>query len=185
MGWADDWDVGPIQGPNALRESQCTEPCHHLQGVMDTEHSVTLNILEGTADLQNGLSGNDLAHVEQVSEVPEAGGCGQLQQCKDQSGVRTKGQAHADVLLIQVGSELLKHVPDDGPCHVEFIPPLLVIPGWLNDEQPPVLADVAGTGTAELAAQEGDGGSSGGIVKPLIGVHGSSSCTEVAVALSK
>ncbi|KYO49023.1 hypothetical protein Y1Q_0013937 [Alligator mississippiensis] len=135
---------------------------------MDMEHGVLQHILEDSTHFQDSLPGSGLAHTEQVLDVPEAGRHGQLHQWEGQSSVGRESQVYASVLLLQVGLELLEQVPEGGLGHAEAIQPLLIVPGVLDDMQPQVLAGTVGPEVVGLEAQEGDGGSSGGIIEPLI-----------------
>ncbi|KYO36796.1 hypothetical protein Y1Q_0020842 [Alligator mississippiensis] len=176
MGRVGDGDVGSIQSPDALGESKL--PGSHGCGAQWAPAS-----LGGSCTPLDSLPGGGLAHAEQVSNVPEVGGHGQLQQGDGQLGFCGEGWAHAGVLPLQVGLELLKEIPEGGLGEQEYVQPPLIIPGLLDDVQPPVLAGAAGPEAVELEAQEANGSPGGGILEPLVSIPADGSCSVTTVAL--
>ncbi|KYO35149.1 hypothetical protein Y1Q_0001035 [Alligator mississippiensis] len=66
--------------------------------------------------------------------------------------------------------ELLQEVLEGGLGHLECLQPLLVVPGGLDDMQPPVLASQVGPEVVKLEAQEGVDGLSSGVHGHIIGI---------------
>ncbi|KYO30496.1 hypothetical protein Y1Q_0008158 [Alligator mississippiensis] len=141
--WAGDEDVDSVQGPDALGEVQGMEPCHHLQEIMHLEHGVPQHVLEDTTDLWNSLSSGHLAHTGEVANILQAGRH-QLECSDGQPGLQGERQPQSGGLPLQVWVDLVKELLEGGPGHAKGLQPLLIIPGVLDDMQPPVLPSPAG-----------------------------------------
>ncbi|KYO26413.1 hypothetical protein Y1Q_0010386 [Alligator mississippiensis] len=150
MGWAGDWDVGPIQGPDTLGDPRSWNPIAIARG--SCTWSMVWHILEGTAKLQDGLPSSDLAHPKEMVHIVEAGGREQLEQGKGQLGICEEGDRNGGILLLQMWPELLQKVLEGGLGHPEHLQPLLIIPSVLDNVQLAILTGTAGPEVAGLEA---------------------------------
>ncbi|KYO41268.1 hypothetical protein Y1Q_0006776 [Alligator mississippiensis] len=71
---------------------------------------------------------------------------------------------------LQVQVELRQEVQEGGLDHPECLQPLFIISGVLDYLQPPVLSGPVDLEALGLEAQEGKGGTSSGILEPIISV---------------
>ncbi|KYO36459.1 hypothetical protein Y1Q_0024197 [Alligator mississippiensis] len=78
-----------------------------------------------------------------------------MKQGNSQLGLPGERQPYGGGLPLQVQVEQIKEVLESGPGHPKGLQPLFVIiPGALDDIQPPVLAGWAGSQVVELKTQE-------------------------------
>ncbi|KYO37723.1 hypothetical protein Y1Q_0022017 [Alligator mississippiensis] len=132
------------------------------------EHHVPQHVLEGSAHLQDSLPGGGLAHTKEVADM-------QVDMVSVSKTIASRVSAGkschmVSVLPLQVQVELIQEVLEGGLGHPEHLQPLLIIPGGLDDVQPPVLAGQVGPEAMGLEAQEGMDGPSSGMQDHVISV---------------
>lgn len=156
-----------IQGPDAVWKAQGLESHHCLQWVVDLEHVVAQHVLEDTADLQDGFPSGCFALL-----TPKRW----LTYCRLVAMVSLR-RVWATQVSVGRGGHLVVG------CHSRCRPSwwssswnvawviqslVIIIPRVLDNAEPPVPADLAGSQAARLESQELMDNTHGGVYVDLV-----------------